>query len=613
MCGIAGIIAGDEQKVSVELLQQMTNAIAHRGPDGKGHWTNNSATVALGHRRLSIIDLSSNAAQPMHYNGGYTITYNGEIYNYIELRETLLQKGYTFQTQSDTEVILAAYDCWKENCLQYFDGMFALAIWDEKDKSLFAARDRFGEKPFYYAWQNEQLLFASEIKALWTGGVEKKRNDTFLLFYLSSGLLNNPNKPGETFYENIFSLPAASYLLYKPTEKVFTINRWWDLDKETRQNITEKEAIDKLYSFLSGTVTKRLRSDVEVGTSLSGGLDSSSILALICKQNKPVYKTFSAVFPGFEKDESKYIDEVVKKFPVQHFTLTPTADDLNKDIDSFLYYQEQPVQSASVYLQYKIYELAKQHGIKVVLDGQGADEVLGGYTKYLHWYLQELVAKGQFGLANSEKNILQSNYPMLQWSWKNYIAAFAPFVTVNRLQKKVFKAAAFHPHINPDFSYHSFNKEAVYKPAVHKLNDILYYDTMQNTLPELLHYADRNSMAHGVELRLPFLNDELVQFIFSLPSSFKIRDGFTKWVLRKAMQPQLPPAICWRKDKIGYEPPQQQWMQHSLIREKITAAREKLVKEEILLPSVLNTAIKTGAAHDADNYDWRYLSAMILF
>ena len=625
MCGIAGIVnvrakVSDISKMS-DTLKQMTTAIAHRGPDGKGYWINEKTTVGLGHKRLSIIDLSEKAVQPMHLTPNpspagegskprYTITYNGEIYNYIELKQTLQQKNYTFQTQSDTEVILAAYECWKENCLEKMDGMFAFAIWDEKEQTLFAARDRFGEKPFYYYKDEQQLLFASEIKALWVAGVPKEKNNTMLLYYLSSGQMINAQNPAETFYENIFSLPAASYLSYRGDNDELTITRWWDLDKATSITISEKEAAEKSFQLLSASVSRRLRSDVEVGNSLSGGLDSSSVLSLIHQQHHLTPKNFSAIFPGFEKDESAFIKKVLQQYPSQNFSITPTADDFSNDLQKFFYHHEQPVQSASVYLQYKIYELAKQRGIKVVLDGQGADEVLGGYTKYLHWYLQELVCSGKLRLAASEKKLLQQNYPSLQWGFKNYIAAFTPFFTAKKLQDKVFKAAAFHPGINPDFSYSAFSKEYVYKPPVKKLNDILYFDTMQNTLPELLRYADTNSMAHGVEVRLPFLNHELVQFIFSLPSSFKIKDGFTKWILRKTMQEHLPSEIVWRKDKVGYEPPQQQWMQQPSVQEQIQEAKRKLVKAEILLPSALDKPVNAKAAHEENNYDWRYLSAV---
>lgn len=610
MCGIAGIIT--QKKVSVAQLQQMVTAVAHRGPDGEGYWLNENAQTGLGHKRLSVIDLSANGAQPMHYLNRYSITYNGEIYNYTELKQELRQKGYLFESASDTEVILAAYDCWKENSLSKLDGMFAFALWDEQEQLLFAARDRFGEKPFYYYKDEKQFLFASEMKAFWAAGIPKIKNDTLLLFYLADGQMYNPHNDAETFYEQISSLPAASYLQFNLPSNSLKTERWWDLDKEQSIRISENDAAEKLFFLLSGSVNKRLRSDVEVGTSLSGGLDSSTVLALIHQQrSRP--KTFSAIFPGFEKDESEYIREIHKQYPSQNFSITPSASDFSSDLQDFFYHQEQPVQSASAYLQYKIYQLAKQQQIKVLLDGQGADEILGGYVKYLHWYLQSLLAKRKLSLFKKEKNLFRQNYPTLQWNWKNYIAAATPFFTATHLQQQTLRRAGNVPNINPDFAFHAFSKEYVYKPVVHQLNDILYNDTMQNTLPELLRYADRNSMAHGVEVRLPFLSHELVQFIFSLPAALKMHNGFTKWILRKTMETRLPAAICWRKDKTGYEPPQHQWMEQPVIREHIYEARKKLVEEQVLLKSVLDKPVISKAAHESNNYDWRYLSATVLF
>ena len=287
MCGIAGIIKQnkDVQNFSrTEMLFQvrtMADAIQHRGPDGEGYWANDNASIGFGHRRLSVIDLTEGAVQPMHYQERYTIVYNGEIYNYIELKEHLHKRGYSFKTKSDIEVILAAYDHWKEKCMEHFDGMFSFAIWDEKEQILFAARDRFGEKPFYYYTDDEHFIFASEMKALWAVGVPKKVDDKMLLNYITIGHLQNPSDKAQTFFEDIRSLPAAHYLqLSKNTGKI-TIRRYWDIDVQQKITISESEAIEKLTALLTSSVKRRMRSDVDLGTSLSGGLDSSSILSLI--------------------------------------------------------------------------------------------------------------------------------------------------------------------------------------------------------------------------------------------------------------------------------------------------------------------------------------------
>ncbi|HET9056685.1 MAG TPA: asparagine synthase (glutamine-hydrolyzing) [Chitinophagaceae bacterium] len=614
MCGIAGIINKGNKSSDVaqmlNTLKKMTNALAHRGPDGEGYWINSQGNIGLGHRRLSIIDLSKKGAQPMHYLNRYSVIHNGEIYNYIELKETLQKKGYHFYSQSDTEIIAAAFDYWKEDCLHQFDGMFAFAIWDEVEQLLFLARDRFGEKPLYYFSNKDILFFASEMKALWASGVERKMNESLLLCYLTNGQLTNPLNPSETFYKDIYSLPAANYLRYHALSKELYIRQWWDLDKETTITIPEKEASETLLSLFSSSVSKRLRSDVELGTSLSGGIDSSVILATMYLQNKKICpKTFSAIFPGFEKDESSFIKKTLLKYPSPNFQVSPSANELAIDFERFLFHQEEPVQSASAYLQYKTFELAKKNGIKVLLDGQGADEILGGYTKYLHWYLQELLMKGKFKKALKEKRLLQSNYTNFQWGWKNYAAAFSPFHTSLQLQKKALLSIKQLDDVNPDFFHQSFKKEYTYKPVIHKLNDVLYYDTKQLLLPELLRYADRNSMSHGVEVRLPFLNHELVQFVFSLPAEYKIQNGFTKWVLRKSTEPLLTKEISWRKDKIGYEPPQQLWMQQPLVKEQIMEARKKLVAAGILKASAINNPVTAKAAYLPGNYDWRYLCA----
>ena len=281
MCGIAGIISPNPVNVSKQRLQTMTDTIQHRGPEGDGFWINETGNVGLGHRRLSIIDLSTAGSQPMHYLNRYSITYNGEIYNYVELKTTLENKGYSFISHCDTEVVLAAYACYGKQCLQYFDGMFAFALWDQDEQTLFCARDRFGEKPFYYFYNDEQFLFASEMKALWAIGIEKKMRQSMLLSYLTLGLTTNSTNQFETFYDGVNSLPAGNFLQVNITGKRGTndhkinVESYWDLDKESKISINEKQATEQFLHLLQTSVKRRLRSDVAIGTSLSGGLDSS--------------------------------------------------------------------------------------------------------------------------------------------------------------------------------------------------------------------------------------------------------------------------------------------------------------------------------------------------
>jgi asparagine synthase (glutamine-hydrolysing) len=615
MCGIAGIISLNPNGVSNERLQRMTDAIIHRGPEGEGFWINKAGNAALGHRRLCIIDLSDAASQPMHYMDRYTIVYNGEIYNYLELKESLQQQGYTFKSGSDTEVILAAYDCYKRECLQYFDGMFAFALWDEKDKTLFCARDRFGEKPFYFHHDKDQFLFASEIKSLWAAGIPKEIDNTMLLNYLTLGFTSNPRDSSCTFYKSIYQLPHANFLLLKfnkfRDEGYSSFSCYWDIDKETTIDIPEKQALERFEELLQGSVKRRLRSDVPVGTSLSGGLDSSAIAAAMQANlfTNNSHAAFSAVFPGFEKDESKYVRLVSDQLAIKSVTITPTAEGFIQDLEKLIHHQEEPFQSASVYAQYKVYQLAKENGVTVLLDGQGADETLAGYYKYYHWYWQQLLSSHQFTTAKNEIKAAKLLGVKAKWNIKNYVAAFMPGLTARQLEKKARVQQLSHPYITKDFYRHNQQKKTVYKPVVDKLNDILYFNTMQLGLQELLRYADRNSMAHSREVRLPFLNHELVQFLFSLPSDYKIRNGRTKWILRETMNTHLPSAIVWRKDKVGFEPPQQQWMQHKQLQEYIYESRGKLVNKGILKKDVLNKPVQSQASHDSASFDWRYLCA----
>jgi asparagine synthase (glutamine-hydrolysing) len=610
MCGIAGIISTNPTNISNQRLKKMTDSIAHRGPDGEGFWISPATHAGFGHRRLSIIDLSENACQPMHYATRYSVIHNGEIYNYVELKDELKKKGYSFHTGSDTEVILAAYDCYQEQCVQYFDGMFAFAIWDEKEQSLFCARDRFGEKPLHYSFNEEQFIFGSESKALWAAGVEKKVNDPLLLNYLALGHTQTPVDKTITFFQDIFSLPPAHYITFQLSTFTFQLVNYWDCNKETKINISEDDASEKLQELFFSSVKRRLRSDVAIGTSLSGGLDSSSIAAALHEINAVNFshKTFSAIFPGFEKDESKYINLLANKFNLQNYAVTPTAEGFIADLEKLCFHQEIPFSSSSIYAQYKVFELAAQHNVKVLLDGQGADEVFAGYSKYIHWYLQELIRANPLA-ARREIKSLKQNKIHFEWGWKNYLAAWFPAQAANQLEKREARKLSGQPDITDDFKHQYFDRQTIYKPLVTKLNDILYFNTFQQGLEELLHYADRNAMAHGRELRLPFLSHELVEFIFSLPGSFKIHNGWTKWVLRNTMKNSLPPEIVWRKDKIGYEPPQKIWMESAALRECIHEAKKMLVEEKILKPLSLNKKNQPLDVHAADNFDWRYLIA----
>jgi asparagine synthase (glutamine-hydrolysing) len=609
MCGIAGILSPDPALISRDRLKKMTDAIAHRGPDGEQAWISGSGLIGLGHRRLAIIDLSDAAAQPMHYLDRYTIIHNGEIYNYREIRDSLAAKGYSFTTRSDTETILAAYDHYGVECLQHFDGMFAFALWDEKEKKLFLARDRFGEKPLFFYHDDEQFLFASEMKAIWAAGVAKLPNKKMVFNFLTLGYTQNPADGFETFYGNIFKLPARSMLVYDATTHEWQTSVYWDIAVEEQNPPNEDDTTRRFLGLFSGSVGRRLRSDVPVGTSLSGGLDSSSIIAILLEQQEFTQRlqTFSAVFPGFERDESAYIHSVTEHFPIDNYTVTPTADQLIGDLEKIAWHQEEPFSSAGIYAQFRVFGLAREHGMKVLLDGQGADELLAGYHKYYHWYWQELYRKDKKTLK-TELDSARKLGVEDPWSWRHRLAATLPGYANMFLKKKRARAQRQDKALSRDF-IGQYGLSYYDTPHLPHLGGALYYNTFMNGMEELLRYADRNSMAHGLEVRLPFLDHQLAEFLFSLPSNFKIREGWTKWLLRTGMEWALPEEIVWRKDKTGYEPPQQLWMQNPALQDYMQEARRSLVRADILDPSVLNKKIRPLDAYAADNYDWRYLVA----
>jgi asparagine synthase (glutamine-hydrolysing) len=541
MCGIAGIINFSKDALNRSILIKMTDVISHRGPDGEGHWVNLDGTVGFGHRRLSIIDLSENGAQPMHFlNSRYTITFNGEIYNYIELKQNLLKKGYFFNTNSDTEVVIASYHDKGERCLSDFDGMFSFAIYDSQSDTVFCARDRFGEKPFHYCTHEGNFYFGSEIKQLWAAGIPKNIDQEKILNFVNSGEIEKTGETTRTFYSNIKKLDAAHYILIHLKHPEINPVKYWDIDL-TAPKFTGsiEEAAEQFYTLFEESIRLRLRSDVPVGSSLSGGLDSSSIVMLIdkLKGNEIEQNTFSARFKNFYKDEGEHIQKVVEscKNVNVHYTW-PDKNYFEEVFDKVLYHQDEPFGSASIVAQYAVMQLAKEHGVTVLLDGQGADEQLGGYIGYYYDYLNQLFYHSNLMyFGEFEKfNQMHPSYKI------DDLALSQTFRMKLGLKKRKL-----------------FSQEIPYK---NYLAESLYRDTISSGLKNLLRYADRNSMAHSREVRLPFLSHKLVEFVFTLPDELKLNNGWTKYILRKAMNTTLPHSICWRVDKIGYEPPQNSWL-----------------------------------------------------
>jgi asparagine synthase (glutamine-hydrolysing) len=578
MCGIAGYWKNNNSEISKTRLVAMTDVIAHRGPDGQGHWYSKNDTVGLGHRRLSIIDLTENGAQPMAWLEKYVITFNGEIYNYIEIKAYLRSKGYSFKSDSDTEVILMAYDFWGVGCLQHFDGMFSFAIYNFEKNELFCARDRFGEKPFYYAFHEGNLVFASEMKALWAFGVPKVKNDGMLHNYLSYDLVENPLDQTETFYSNIFKLKPSHYFIYKGEKNVNQIS-YWSLAFEDNSELTMNQVQIQFLELLETSLNRRLRSDVQVGSSLSGGLDSSTIVGLIA-QNTNQNHTFSARFKDFKNDEGKYIDVVSNTFKTNHHNIFVNEDDLINDLDKLIWHQEEPFQTGSIYAQYCVYKEARKNNVLVMLDGQGADEFLGGYDKDFKFYLKEInkqsILKGEFirlikenhgfDVSLSKKDLLQLNTPKLfslfarlKWNYKSSIPA----------------------GINRSFHHSSKSKSNPFK-EFNSLKEMLHYEMTNQGLEKLLKFADRNSMANSIEVRLPFLSHELVEFTFKQKNSLFLNQGWSKAILRNSMKNILPNEIVWRKDKIGFEAPHEKWTKHERFVQLSKDAKSELIQKHYI-------------------------------
>ncbi len=665
MCGIAGICSAHEPLTGRDRLQAMADSLRHRGPDGEGFYRGrqDQAYVGFAHRRLAITDASDRHIQPFRYLNRFVIVHNGEIYNHGEIRQRLVQQGYVFSTSGDTEVIAAAYAAWGPDCLHEFDGMFAFAAWDEKTGTLFCARDRFGEKPFFYHWDDASrtLCFASEMKALWAAGIQKKIQPAMFLHYLTLGLTYHPGLPELSFYEGIFQLPAAHYFLWRPGMDGIQMTAYWDIDKETITDIDKGEAIPAFRRLFEKGVSRRLECQRPMAALVSGGLDSTTLLAAARNlqgprtgypgntgpstasasrgvldagieatddvKNRPsrmISDSFSAVFPGYEKDESDAITSVNRHFNLTPHLTEPSGEALVASMETLAWHQEEPFSSASVWAQYTVYGYAKQQGYTVMMDGQGADELLAGYERYIPWGLRELEISARQEHRREPKGInpgFQGYGPEafwengfgFTWNYRRSISAKFPGFTTAFLESRARREHARHPYIDARFLDTYSGSGFIRKPIIRKLNDILYHDALQGPLQELLRYADRNAMAHGVEARLPFLFHELAEFLFSIPANLKLRDGWTKWILRESYRPSIPEEILYRKGKTGFEPPQKTWMSLPAVERSIQKARQKLVDAGMLKPAVLRKPVRPHSAYERHAYDWRtWVSAQFI-
>lgn len=569
MCGIAGIIQPG-RNIESEILNKMSRAMAHRGPDDLGFlgmlkdgtlqqtrdlFSLIKSEFYMIHRRLSILDLTSAGWQPMSTpDKRYSIVFNGEIYNYIELREELKTLGYQFQSQSDTEVALLAYVHWGSRALNKFAGMFALAILDTSSRKLFLARDFFGIKPLYYTVWNSGFAFGSEIKVLLTlPEVSRQVNPERLHQYLTAGLTNDGS---DTFFKDIHQMPAAHYCeIALDAPRNINPICYWQIQPKYPTKISFKEAIEKLRELFLKNIRLHLRSDVPIGTALSGGIDSSSItmaMRYVLGKDSEIH-TFSYIADDPALSEETWVDLIGKAGHVIQHKIQPHAEQIVQDLERLIEIQEEPFGSTSIYAQYLVFKLARQAGIKVLLDGQGADELLGGYHSYLVNRFVSLIRKREWLKASQ---FIVSSMKLPDFSLKSSL-----LTRIKRFGKAIFDGNA--AWLNTDW-FQERRIEARKPSKAESTKDLMEQLRLtfeKTSLPALLRYEDRNSMAFSVESRVPFLTPDLVNFIFSLPEEYIISEkAVTKSVFREAMRGLVPDPILNRTDKIGFAPPEQKWL-----------------------------------------------------
>jgi asparagine synthase (glutamine-hydrolysing) len=569
MCGIAGIIGS--RAVSENAVRAMADIQAHRGPDDSGLWRAPDGRAVLGHRRLSIIDISEGGHQPMELNG-CVITYNGEIYNYLEIRNRLKSEGVSFRSDSDTEVLLAAYIHWGESFLAELNGMFAFAIYDPKRRVLFCARDRFGEKPFLFHAASDRFAFASEYKALFSLDGIKMSHDSLRLLSFLQHPTRGLDDGMETVFDDIQQLPPAHSLTLDLDQLTFQAHRYWDVSPNPDfANLSQSDAEHSFRELLTNSISLRMRSDVSLGSCLSGGLDSSSIVCIartLLGDDAP-YDTFTGRFPGTEADESPWAKKVTEWSRTRSHTVDPDGDLFIDEIGPFMWHNELPVASTSQYAQWCVFRLAKEQNTTVLLDGQGGDELLGGYEQYFSNYLQSRREDTNPSELEAEKQEIRNRYPHALLSPAQVRRSSLPW-SVRRLTAHLTgKGSDFSFGLKPDAARKMLRtiQSPVSDPTgFHPLTAALYEEALHTNLPVLLRYGDRNSMAHSREVRLPFCDHRIAEFTLSLGAQTLMGNIETKRLLRGALAGILPDEIRTRWSKQGFLPPQAVWLEGRLGR-----------------------------------------------
>jgi asparagine synthase (glutamine-hydrolysing) len=585
MCGIAGIILKNSSTFPVmQTLLHMSKAIKHRGPDGEGFLaiTNENITplstpdtpgfsgtnipylpqksyssvetepmACFAHRRLSILDLEDTGHQPMcDATQNLWISFNGEIYNYKELKEELIKHGYRFISNTDTEVVLNAYLHWGKDCLQKFNGMWAFCIYDKRTRHFFASRDNLGVKPFYFVHNEHILAFASEQKAFVKSGLIRAQfSEEQAIRYLTS---NELEYQSANFFTGVEELWPGNFLEYNAITKEFKISPYFNshaLETMKHESLGDEELISKIRTALEKNIEWRLRSDVEVGTCLSGGLDSSIIAGIMATKTKLPVSCFTAAFTKGAKNELPFAKLVTQHIKGKHFVTEPTAEEFEKDFETLLYALDAPIWDTSTYAQYRVMQLASENNIKVVLDGQGADELFAGYHHHFLAYWKQV--KKEDGILSAFKTIAQADKSIRNpfiFMGKQYVKE-----TLNVSNKAVGQI------LNPEIAsgYKTNKSIQIFDNLNHQLID----DMGAKRLKSFLRCEDRCGMWHSVESRTPFSDDmELISLLFSFNGKRKIQNGTSKYLLREAAKNYIPQEIYNRYDKVGFETPMNTWI-----------------------------------------------------
>ena len=613
MCGIFGVWHTDGQPVALAAVRNAVTSLRHRGPGDEGYLLANTRAgravlcagddttaelnlphiddisrsggeqfnLALGFRRLAIVDLSPAGHQPMcSLEEDLWLVFNGEIYNHIELRAELKSLGYHFRTRTDTEVILAAYRHWGRDCVDRFNGMWAFALWDMAHRTLFVSRDRIGVKPLYTAWSNDRTFaFASEIKGLLAAKVVSFSPSTRAVGrYIAFGRLPS-HQEGETFLDGVHEFPAAHSAVVG--DKRQSRQRFWSIPDRRSQPATSIQEVCGHYKELfHDAVRLRLRSDVPVGTCLSGGLDSSSIVASIAQIMASAQvttleslgqsqHTFSAAYPIDGRwNETEHIRRVVRHTGATSHCVRPTADDLWGSLDQLVWHQDEPFQSTSIFAQWCVMGLARRADVTVLLDGQGADELLGGYAPF-GVVLADLITRARIITALREARQIHSVTGLtpigqVVHGLVGHLPRVARVTLSDARMQKSFKSSGLRRDLIADVRRSIRREGGAYRElhSLRNLDEHLEYLMLEH-LPDLLRHEDRNSMAFSIEGRVPFLDYRLVEYVFTRGADLRIVGGWTEWLQRMSVADVLPDDIVWRRDKVGFETPEVEWFQTS--------------------------------------------------